>query len=175
MGKEMPLKLAEIYPGIVLQQMLNTDSRLEAANRITRVTRLFKQGVDILEEFGQKSKAIEVAGRIRFEGIGVWTPSVALEYKGEEVNFRMHGFIHCGSSKSPERDSYRYISVHRVGKVDGTFEADDAWLFHISEGKISSVPVNNDVKVNDLALIEAASSLFDVMELSLSETHIPRC
>ena len=107
MKRELSSGLSEIYRKFAAKQEGNRIRRLEEVRKVERVKELFKQGANILEEFGETCEGTRViAGQADLRGIRVWSPSVVLESEGGKVNFIMQGFKpNYISPKSPSPDS----------------------------------------------------------------------
>lgn len=171
MAKELVSPVAlELYRKFDTQQNASRIHAEEEKKKIVRVKELFVQGVNILEEFGIAQEGFRgIRGLQEARGIKVNTPLVPLMIEGEEVNFVMVGFKPDYFLPEPPRpDHYEYISVNRVGEDARRFAVEAAYLFLIHAGEIST-PLSK--VTNQSEVIEAASSILDVMQLSLSETY----
>lgn len=167
----MPSEAKGLYINFSAQQDSNIMYVEEETRKRKRVKELFGQGVNILEEFGIVHEGIKGIGttEVGLRGIRVHTPSVTLEIDGNEVDLVIQGFKpNYLSPKSSSPNSYEYISVNRVGEDDRAFRTDAAYLFRIRAGLIST-PLSK--QSNDPEVIEAASSILDVIQQSLSETY----
>ncbi|OGH19783.1 MAG: hypothetical protein A3D74_04935 [Candidatus Levybacteria bacterium RIFCSPHIGHO2_02_FULL_37_13] len=174
MAKEISTSALEFYRKFDTQQEAHRVYVEESKRKVKLVDGLFGQGVNILEEFGTQNKGYRGIGTQQgVSGIKVNTPLVPLEIEGKEVNLIMIGFKPNYFLPEPPRpDRYEYISVNRVGEDDRSFMIDAAYLFRIHAGGEISTPLSK--VTNEPEVIEAASSLLDVIQQSLSETYPSR-
>ena len=162
MEKQVPAGISNILEQIVQR---NQEARRKAEAERERwplAKALYKKAKAVVEEYGIEQKD----GKIVFSRE---TPRVKLAFGDQRLEF----MVREGYSHTYER--FRKIQIHRKKEGDDYFTTPSLFTISLFEHDENSGTLKTPLE--DSAgpeAIQAVSDLLDVMQQSLSETHIPR-